>query len=256
MVKFILAALFTTTIATAHAGFDEGMSAYKVGKFSLAVKEFSSEQNNAKAQFYLGFIYSQGLGERQDFEQALHWYRKAAGQGYAPAQNLLGDMYHEGLGVQKDYAQAVIWYRKAAEQGFVLAQINLGTMYSEGIGVPKDYVQAVSWYKKAAEHELQQGWVETWSFLSPEDALSRAQTNLGMMYERGRGVQQDLVIAYALYTRAAALDPSSFGIKTRRDAVISNMTPKQIEAGQRLTNEIANPKNTNKAIATYSKNPK
>ncbi|WP_304666925.1 tetratricopeptide repeat protein, partial [Neisseria bergeri] len=68
----------------------------------------------------------QGQGVRQDYAQAVQWYRKAAEQGYAGAQVNLGLMYEQGQGVRQDYAQAVQWYRKAAEQGYAGAQVNLG----------------------------------------------------------------------------------------------------------------------------------
>ncbi|WP_411727530.1 tetratricopeptide repeat protein [Methyloglobulus sp.] len=38
----------------------------------------------------------------------------------------LGWMYDNGHGIQQDYQQAVFWYRKAAEQGYAIAQYVLG----------------------------------------------------------------------------------------------------------------------------------
>ena len=61
---------------------------------------------------------------------------QAAEQGNATAQYNLGVMYTNGQeGVRQDYAQAVHWYRKAAEQGDVDAQVNLGWLYDNGQGV-------------------------------------------------------------------------------------------------------------------------
>ena len=61
-----------------------------------------------------------------DFKETL----QAAEQGNADAQFNLGVMYDTGQGVRQDYAQAVQWYRKAAEQGLADAQYNLGVMLS------------------------------------------------------------------------------------------------------------------------------
>ncbi|HEM9355462.1 TPA: sel1 repeat family protein, partial [Streptococcus agalactiae] len=47
----------------------------------------------------------------------------------------LGVRYDNGRGVRQDYTQAVQWYRKAAEQGLADAQYNLGMMYANGQGV-------------------------------------------------------------------------------------------------------------------------
>jgi len=41
----------------------------------------------------------------------------AGNAGNGRAQNMLGIMYSRGQGVRQDFAEAVKWYRKAAEQG-------------------------------------------------------------------------------------------------------------------------------------------
>ncbi|MGN6876123.1 tetratricopeptide repeat protein, partial [Neisseria sp. P0021.S007] len=61
-----------------------------------------------------------------------------AEQGYVPAQYILGVMYADGEGVRQDYAEALKWYRKAAEQGDARAQSDLGLMYANGQGVRQD----------------------------------------------------------------------------------------------------------------------
>ena len=61
----------------------------------------AAEQGNAKAQFYLGVMYANGQGVRQDEKQAEYWYRKAAEQGYAQEQFGLGVMYGAGQGSDK-----------------------------------------------------------------------------------------------------------------------------------------------------------
>jgi len=87
---------------------------------------------------------------RQDYAEAVTWYRKSADRGDAAAQFLLGNMYNEGRGVPQDYATAVSWYRKAADQGDAWAQLNLGALYARGQGVPQDYLQAHKWSNLAA----------------------------------------------------------------------------------------------------------
>ena len=44
-------------------------------------------------------------------------------------------MYRVGEGVKQDYVEAVYWYRLAADQGFATAQDTLGVMYTKGLGV-------------------------------------------------------------------------------------------------------------------------
>ena len=102
-----------------------------------------AEQGVAEAQFNLGLMYYNGQGVRQDYAEAVRWYRQAAEQGNAEAQNNLGTMYAIGQGVRQDYAEAVRWYRKAAEQGVAETQNNLGAMYAIGQGVRQDYAEAL-----------------------------------------------------------------------------------------------------------------
>ena len=45
------------------------------------------------AQVNLGALYASGKGVPQDYEQAAHWYHKAAEQGVGPAQYRLGLLF-------------------------------------------------------------------------------------------------------------------------------------------------------------------
>ena len=76
--------------------------------------------------------------------------KKLAERGNAVAQNWLGFMYEYGYGVKQDYGEALKWYRLSAEQGNDVAQFNLGVMYEYGRGVAKDLQEARKWYEKAA----------------------------------------------------------------------------------------------------------
>ena len=75
----------------------------------------------------LGLVQAVWADNVPDFKETL----QAAGQGYAKAQFNLGLMYYNGQGVRQDYTQAVQWYRKAAEQGLADAQYNLGVAYEK-----------------------------------------------------------------------------------------------------------------------------
>jgi uncharacterized protein len=66
---------------------------------------------------------------KQDYTEAIKWFRKAADQGVAGAQWSLGEMYAKGDGVTKDYAEALKWWRKAADQGDPIAQHEVGSAY-------------------------------------------------------------------------------------------------------------------------------
>ncbi|MEW7987502.1 MAG: SEL1-like repeat protein [Candidatus Thiodiazotropha sp.] len=146
----ICVALSADTFAS-KADYDLGVEAFNNEDYSAAFELFSqsAEKGTVEAQTYLGLMYLNGSGVRQDDAEALKWFRAAAEQGYAGAQYNLGTMYAHGKGIPQDDWETVRWYRKAAEQGLGFAQVKLGLMYRDGKGVPKDAVQAYRWFHLA-----------------------------------------------------------------------------------------------------------
>ena len=61
--------------------------------------------------------YLRGTEERWDAEAEAT--RERAVQGDAKAQAALGNLYFGGQSVRQNYAEAVKWYRKAAELGMM-----------------------------------------------------------------------------------------------------------------------------------------
>lgn len=189
MMKQLAAFLIAVTLsATAWAGFDAGVAAYKAKDYATALKEWQllAEQGDTAAQNVIGVMYQYGEGVKQDFALAISWYRKAAEQGNANAQYNLGLLYTLGNGVQQSFPEAASWYRKAAEQGLGIAQEELGGMYRSGLGVKKDLSEAARWFRKAAEQ-----------------GSGGAQNELGLIYTFGDGVQQNYAEAVAWYRKAA-----------------------------------------------------
>jgi uncharacterized protein len=208
-------------LASAQCGLG---SMYDYGKgvpqdYKEAVKWFTkaAEQGDTLAQYSLGLMYVNGKGVPQDYKEAFKWITKAAEQGNAGAQYDLGVMYENGEGVPQDYKEAVKWYTKAAEQGEAFAQYKLGILYYQGQGVPQDYKEAVKCFTKAAE----QG-----------DAM--AQHNLGVMYYKGQGAAKDYVEAYKWAFIAGLNGRDVAGLK---HALFAEMTPAQIDEGQKRANE-------------------
>jgi len=145
-----------------------GEKHYKKEQFAEAVKYFrkAAERGDAEAKTKLGICYAKGNGIAKDTEQAVFWWRSAAEQGNAEAKYNLGDCYYYGNGVSEDYEKAVHWFRDAAEQGYDNAQFWLGRCYYYGEGVAIDYEEAMKWYLKAAEQ-----------------GHARAHFNIGILYE-------------------------------------------------------------------------
>ena len=129
--------LNTTLLFLLVIGFSGGASGQ-----SFEETKRLAEQGDASAQYFLGFIYENGLGVPEDDVEAVRWWLLAAEQGHAFAQYNLGNMYDSGRGVPENDAEAVRWYRLSAEQGYANAQYNLGIMYERGRGVPQDDAEA------------------------------------------------------------------------------------------------------------------
>ncbi len=146
----------------------------------------SAKEGNASAQSKIAYAYCKGEGIKQDFEQAFHWYKKAAVQGDSYAQYNLGWLYSNGKGVKQNYEQAVHWYKKAADQDNITAQYSLGSAYYHGQGVKQDFKQAFDLCKKVAEK-----------------GLANAQYGLGYAYFNGEGVKQDYEQAFRWFKKAA-----------------------------------------------------
>jgi len=70
--------------------------------------------------------------------------------GVEEAQRALGEIYEKGYGVKQDYQESIEWYKKAAQKGNVYAQMSLGHLYDQGIGVAIDKKQALYWFTLAA----------------------------------------------------------------------------------------------------------
>ena len=188
----------------------------------LSQTRVEAEQGDAEAQYRLGCLYYRGAGVKQDYSEALAWYRKSADQGNPDAQYRLGCMYYKGTGVQKDFSEAFRWYLKSADQGNQYAQCFLGIMYCYGQGVKQDYSEALSWTRKAAEqgncdaeHNLgiiyrdglgiapDYGEALRWYKRAADKGNHDAENCLGEMYSEGQGVQQDYAEAARWYRKSA-----------------------------------------------------
>jgi TPR repeat protein len=190
------------------------------GQEDISVLRQLAEQGDAAAQTRLGACYYSGCGVPQSCTEAVKWYRLAAKQGVAAAQTGLGFAYYGGSGVPQNYTEAVKWLHLAAKQGDTAALSLLGGCYYLGSGVAKDYAEAARCLRLAAEKG---------------DVV--AQYNLGGRYYRGEGVPKDCAQAYA-WTHIAATQEHE-GAKKLQSICLQEMTPEQIEQGQKLAQEYA-----------------
>ena len=111
MRQFLFAVLLVVACATVAAAgpIEEAKSAYGRSDYALAERLFRplAEQGDAKAQFYLGWVYYVGQRVPQDAQEA-------AEQGLVRAQLSLALMYETGQGAPQDFVRAHMWLNVAA----------------------------------------------------------------------------------------------------------------------------------------------
>ncbi|KKB85056.1 hypothetical protein VW29_07800 [Devosia limi DSM 17137] len=163
----------------------------------------AAANGEARAQFEIAAIYSEGRAVPQDFAAAATWYERAAAQGFVPAQYRLGNLYEVGSGVDKDIEIAKLWYQRGAEAGNRMAMHNLAALYAGGELGEQQFETAAQWFEQAAAL-----------------GMTDSQFNLGMLYARGLGVKQNLEQSYLWFALAARNGDVDAG-KARDDIVRS-----------------------------------
>lgn len=111
--------------AKSSFGYSEEELENKYEKMSMSALKKYVNQGDAMAQFFYGFNFAQ----REDYEKAVIWYRKAAYQGLIRAQLWLAYCYYHGKGIRKDTTVAREWLKKAASKGSEDAKEYLKTWY-------------------------------------------------------------------------------------------------------------------------------
>ncbi|CBE68066.1 MAG: hypothetical protein F9K13_13810 [Candidatus Methylomirabilis oxygeniifera] len=147
-----------------------------------------AEEGKSESEYSLGLLYE----FRQNSQEAIRWFRRAAEREHAMAQWTLGSMYRVGKiggqGVDQDFYEARRWFERAANNGEHLGMESLGRLYAEGKGVAKNYLVAIKWLERAIEK-----------------GNRGALVALGSMYEHGKGVPKNEERARELYRKAANL---------------------------------------------------
>ncbi|MDQ8202417.1 hypothetical protein [Pelagicoccus sp. SDUM812003] len=158
------------------------------------------------------------------YNLALERYQQAAALEHLPAINKLGEFYRDGHAVPVDYAQAVSYFRQAAEQEDAIGTLNLGMAYEFGLGVESDPAEAYRLYQKADEYGSlyasycignvlasgklgQAAWEEAIPYWEEagDNKVSDALLQIGDCYREGKGVEKNLTLAMAYYSRSNEL---------------------------------------------------
>ena len=142
--------------------------------------EKGAELGDVEAQNNFGMM----LDGEGDYEGARRWWELAAAQGDVIAMSNIAQLYANGEGVEKNISTAAEWFLKAAMKGNHESQFNYGYHLAKNL---KQYAEGALWYERSAA----QGNV-------------RAMNELGTLYFRGDGVEQNVSKAREMWEKAAA----------------------------------------------------
>lgn len=171
---------------------------YYGGKISANYKlarlwvQRGSDQGDVSCQRRLADFKMRGVGGERDCAGGIRLLKELAEQSDLESENRLGHAYRVGECVKKDLATAKIWLEKAADSGYVDSLNELADMYFIGDGVPKNLQK---WFELNMNGACQDK--------ANDAARASCQYNVGLAYDQGWGVKEDLNQARIWYAKAA-----------------------------------------------------
>lgn len=107
----------------------------------------------------VAFMYKNGIGVKQNMQQALRYYKKGCDIEMYPNDVCadIGLLYYHGEGVEQSYHDAFTYFQRACEHSSASGCYNLGVLYHNGDGVRQNYTQAKESYGKACDLGFQSG---------------------------------------------------------------------------------------------------
>ena len=143
-----------------------------------------AEAGNTPAYIMLGDAILVGIGCRQNTEEAVRWYEKAAEEGDPFGNELIGEIYFKGEHAPVDYKKAFEFFTKDEGKKSFCTRYHLGEMYRQGLYVDKDPVKACEYYANIVE--------DTFAGHELDDYYWRACYRLAVALHNGEGVECDL----------------------------------------------------------------
>jgi tetratricopeptide (TPR) repeat protein len=115
---------------------------------ALAWYRRAAEQNAPHAMCSIAVMYNFGKGVPQDLDKAARFYRDelAIVEDCVYSQFNLGQICE----AKNDLEEALKWYRRAAEEGWPPAEARLGDLLSDSFFSKPDFVEACQWLSLAA----------------------------------------------------------------------------------------------------------
>lgn len=178
----------------------------------------AAEQGLPEAMCYLGNMYHIGKLIEKNLDKAFAWHLKASMAGCAASEYAIACLYKQGEGVERNTFRALRWCRKAALHECPEAQLRLGIIY-ESTGKERHFLTASTFYRQAAQQKPE-AWLwsgivydnsgKEWAFYtdfssyqwSAQQKQAEAWQRLALLYEIGKGVEQDFQKAWECYLNA------------------------------------------------------
>ena len=150
------------------------------------------EVNYPPACYVLGKFYEQGIVVESNIEKACECYLASAELGDSRSQYALGRIYDN---IFKQSKTAEYWYLKSIVNGYFHACYDLGYMYWEGRGKGIPYFEEYETINRnyyTAAQLFRRGVSEN---------ISSCYYPLGLCYQYGHGVEEDIETAIMLYQK-------------------------------------------------------
>ncbi|NWT41991.1 DELE protein, partial [Rissa tridactyla] len=166
-----------------------GIESMRAGHYRVAYTCFklAADRGYSKAQFNVGLCYEHGRGTEKDLEKAAFYYYHAASSRHPMAQYRYARylLCHRPENEWDRHQKAVTLLEQAATAGITEAQAYLGVFYMRGLQ-PKE--------KRGLKYLL----------LAAKNGDAQSRYHVGVCYEKGLGVQQNLAEAMKHYRQSAA----------------------------------------------------
>ena len=237
--RVLIALLLLAVCAATHASVEDAL--IKVGIYEeglqfqeiLDVLEPFKDSGNADVEFYLAFAHfnlsisgsdSESI-EQIDMSQAILWARKAVGDGSTEALNLLSIIYGNAFGVPRDNAKSLEYLERGVAAGGRGAILNMAiALYDDG-DTEEEKSRACGYFDDVANRddsdvitgyylgvimfrgdcnqvENKEAGLELIQ-LAAESGVTKAERDMGRIYEYGLTVEADIVEALKWYELAA-----------------------------------------------------
>ena len=231
-------ARFSEEKLTGASGYINDSERFQAALNSLTKKEFSkahqlffdlADKGVAEAQINLGMMLEKGQGVPHDFEEAIRWYRLAAGQGLTKAQEKLNFLLEKESKERFESSSMDSEVSESINQANVIPNgdwddLSVSDRFQGALGAfnKKEFGLAYQLFsdlgnKGVAEAQINLGMMLEkgqgtpknfkeairWYRLAADQGLTKAQYNLGLMYAHGKGIDKDPIEATKWFHLAA-----------------------------------------------------